>query len=107
MMMMMKKPVILVACVLMLSSLAVLASQSGSGPSECCFKFYTKRLPKDKVMSYKYVDPRCAKRSVIFVMKKGGEFCVDPSVQWVKNIIEDRDWTHNKLVNSTNSTESG
>ncbi|XP_070705824.1 C-C motif chemokine 4-like [Pempheris klunzingeri] len=91
--MMMKNSIILVTCLLLMSSVAVLASENGFGPVECCFSFHSTRLPKNKVVSYKYTDKRCLSQSaVIFKMKKGGVVCASPSVQWVKDIIKAKEW---------------
>ncbi|XP_044233377.1 C-C motif chemokine 13-like [Thunnus albacares] len=90
-MMMMKSSIILTACVVLLLSLTVEASQSSFGPDECCFKFYSKLLPKRKVMSYKYTDKMCPMEAALFTMKSGAVFCVDPSVEWVRNIIKMKD----------------
>ncbi|XP_073349396.1 C-C motif chemokine 4-like [Pagrus major] len=106
MMMMMNKPIILVACVLLFSSLAVLASEGSSAPTECCFDIYPHRLPKNGVVRFQYTDDRCAKKAVVITMKKGGVFCVDPSLQWVKNIIQAKEWIHTKRGNSSAPRES-
>ncbi|XP_070843849.1 C-C motif chemokine 14-like [Chaetodon trifascialis] len=99
MMMMMKKPIILMTCILLFSSLAVLASENSFSPDECCFDFYSTKLPKSKVVSYRHTDERCSKTAVVFTMKKGGAFCVDPSVDWVKNIMKAKDRARTTTVN--------
>ncbi|XP_076612870.1 C-C motif chemokine 14-like [Chaetodon auriga] len=98
MMMMMKKPIILMACILLLSSLAVLASEHSFSPDECCFAFYSTKLPKNKVVSYRHTDERCSKTAVVVTMKNGGMFCVDPSVDWVKNIMKAKKGVHARTV---------
>ncbi|XP_044026134.1 C-C motif chemokine 4-like [Siniperca chuatsi] len=94
MMMMMKNPIILVTCILLFSSLTVMASQASSGPDDCCFEFYPKRLPKNRVVRYKYTDPRCSKEAVIFTMISGAKLCTNPSEPWVQNIITAKEWDH-------------
>ncbi|XP_041814956.1 C-C motif chemokine 4-like [Chelmon rostratus] len=106
MMTMMKKPIILMTCVLLFSCLAVLASDNSFSPDECCFDFYSMKLPKNKVVSYKYTDVRCPKSAVILTMKRGGAFCVDPSLDWVKNIIKAKDGVRTKTVNSSGPRDS-
>ncbi|XP_034756427.1 C-C motif chemokine 4-like [Etheostoma cragini] len=88
MMMMMKNPVILVTCALLLSSLAVLAHQGSFGPNECCFQFVSSRLRKDRVLSYEYTDKRCSMEGVFFTMRNGAQMCADPALQWVKSLIK-------------------
>ncbi|XP_038581994.1 C-C motif chemokine 5-like [Micropterus salmoides] len=106
MMTMMKNPIILVTCVLLLSSLAVLASQSSFGPDDCCFQFFSKRLPKNRVMTYQYTDERCTNKAVLFTMRNHAKICVNPSEQWVKSIIETKQWIHIKTGNSSASEPS-
>ncbi|XP_020497725.1 monocyte chemotactic protein 1B [Labrus bergylta] len=86
-MMRMKKPVILVTCVLLLSTLTVLASENTYGPAVCCFQFIEKKLSKNRVLTYRYTNKQCPKKAVIFTMKNGKEFCANPAEQWVKDII--------------------
>ncbi|XP_030260392.1 C-C motif chemokine 5 [Sparus aurata] len=106
MLMMMKKPVVLVAFVVLVSSLAVLASDSSSAPTECCFEFFSRRLRTNNVVSYQYTDDRCAKKAVLFTMKRAcSVVCADPSLLWVKNIIHAKEWTHIKKGNSSESAE--
>ncbi|XP_039981654.1 C-C motif chemokine 5-like [Xiphias gladius] len=105
-MMMMKNPIILVACALLFSSLAVLASQNIFGPDKCCFAFISQPLPKKKVMSYKYTDQLCPMDGVLFTMLSAREICADPSVVWVKKIIEAKDRVQAKKVNSSVSKET-
>ncbi|XP_069014857.1 C-C motif chemokine 4-like [Embiotoca jacksoni] len=88
MMTMMKNPVILVTCILLFSTLTVLASQNGFGPKDCCFMFISHRLDKNKVVDFDYTDKMCSMESVLFTMKNGNKLCVDPSIQWVQNIIK-------------------
>uniref|UniRef100_A0A671X5H0 C-C motif chemokine n=1 Tax=Sparus aurata TaxID=8175 RepID=A0A671X5H0_SPAAU len=102
MLMMMKKPVVLVAFVVLVSSLAVLASDSSSAPTECCFEFFSRRLRTNNVVSYQFTDDSCAKKAVLFTMKRASSVvCADPSLLWVKNIIQAKEWTHIKKGNSS------
>ncbi|XP_018551582.1 C-C motif chemokine 4-like [Lates calcarifer] len=105
-MMMMKNPVVLVACTLLFSSLAVLASQSSFGPEECCFKFASKPLPKRKVISYKHTEDLCPMRGALFTMLSGTQICVDPEVLWVQNIMKAKDKLQAKNVTTSVPTES-
>ncbi|XP_029984666.1 C-C motif chemokine 3-like 1 [Sphaeramia orbicularis] len=103
MMMMMKKSVFLVICTLLFSSLAVFASQSIFGPEECCFNHVQKRLPKNNVQDYRWTDRKCAKESVILVMRKG-ELCADPTEEWVMRIIRDQDRKKERLRATATAT---
>nr|ACQ58688.1 C-C motif chemokine 14 precursor [Anoplopoma fimbria] len=90
-MMMMKNPMILMTCTLLFSPLAVLASQGSFAPDECCFRFFTNRLPKNKVANYMFTDEQCTNQGVLFTMNSGARICADPTVQWVQNLIKAKD----------------
>ncbi|XP_071335041.1 chemokine (C-C motif) ligand 38, duplicate 4 [Trachinotus anak] len=106
MMTMMKNPIMLVACTLLFSSLAVLASQNSFGPDKCCFAFVSKPLPKRRVVSYTNTDDLCPMKGVLFKMLNGNELCADPSVEWVTKIIEAKEKLLAKKVDSSVSKES-
>ncbi|XP_028253567.1 C-C motif chemokine 4-like [Parambassis ranga] len=105
MMLMKKNPTVLVTCILLLSSLTALAYESAFSPKGCCFKFYSKRLPKNKVLSYTHTDKLCSMEGVLFEMKEGKELCVDPNMQWVKNIIKAKNKLQSAKVISTTSVQ--
>ncbi|XP_029351868.1 monocyte chemotactic protein 1B-like [Echeneis naucrates] len=86
MMMMMKNPAVLVLCTVLISSLAILATQSTAGPDSCCFQFIAKPLSKKKVVSYTYTNMLCPVKAVVFKMASNHEICADPSQEWVKRI---------------------
>ncbi|XP_039873421.1 C-C motif chemokine 3-like [Simochromis diagramma] len=86
MMMMMKNPVILMACIVLLSSLVT--SDSTFGPEKCCFQFLHKRFPANRVTSFEYTDKRCAMEGVLLKTVGDKQLCADPTMQWVKKIIE-------------------
>ncbi|XP_054603855.1 C-C motif chemokine 5-like [Nothobranchius furzeri] len=88
MMMTMKNPVILATCVLIFSSLTILAHESEFAADVCCFHFYSKPLKEANVKSIRWTDNLCPKQGVLFSMKAGRDSCVDPSQRWVKEIME-------------------
>lgn len=76
--------------------------RGSSAPTECCFEFFSRRLRTNNVVSYQYTDDRCAKKAVLFTMKRASSVvCADPSLLWVKNIIQAKEWTHIKKGNSS------
>ncbi|XP_026174706.1 C-C motif chemokine 5-like [Mastacembelus armatus] len=105
MMMMMKNPIMLVACTLLFSSLAVLASNS-YGPDKCCFEFIANPLPRKRVVSYRYTDNLCPTEGVIFKMRAGAEICANPSAEWAKNIIKSKEDANAEKVNNSESEKS-
>ncbi|XP_027034684.1 C-C motif chemokine 4 homolog [Tachysurus fulvidraco] len=60
-------------------------AESESGPSQCCFRFQTHRVPVRLISVYHRTERQCPKPGVIFTLKTGRHFCADPEVQWVKN----------------------
>uniref|UniRef100_A0A8C5HVK9 C-C motif chemokine 4-like n=1 Tax=Gouania willdenowi TaxID=441366 RepID=A0A8C5HVK9_GOUWI len=80
----MKTLVIVLAFLLAFSSNTVLA-QNSFGPSTCCFFFKNGPLKKANVISYTYTSSLCSMDGVL----NGAEICVDPSMKWVKKIIEE------------------
>ncbi|XP_041662013.1 C-C motif chemokine 14-like [Cheilinus undulatus] len=88
--MMMKKQTIMLTCFLLLSALTVVEAMNYS-PSECCFAYCPIPLPKRGVLAYKHTNKQCPKKGILFKMKNGKEYCADPSEQWVKNIIAERE----------------
>uniref|UniRef100_A0A669DBS4 Chemokine interleukin-8-like domain-containing protein n=1 Tax=Oreochromis niloticus TaxID=8128 RepID=A0A669DBS4_ORENI len=83
--MMMKNRVILMACIVLLSSL--ITSDNTFGPDKCCFQFLHRRLPANRVASIEYTDKRCAMEGVLKTVT-GRQVCADPTMQWVKKILE-------------------
>ncbi|TNN27254.1 C-C motif chemokine 4-like [Liparis tanakae] len=96
MMMMMKNPVALMTCSLLFLSLAVPTYQGSFGPDECCFKFISTRLPRNKVVSHKFTDERCSMDGVFFTMMNGAKLCADPSEPWVEFLVKARERRSNQ-----------
>ncbi|XP_036003058.1 C-C motif chemokine 4-like [Fundulus heteroclitus] len=101
-MVMMKSPVTLATCLLLLSFL-VLQTQANFGPDECCFKFVPK-LPKRGVVSFRYTDSLCPMKGVLFTMKNGKEYCADPDQDWAKEIIKSKEKNQTKGVRDSTTT---
>ncbi|CAK6962556.1 C-C motif chemokine 3-like [Scomber scombrus] len=66
-------------------------NKDGFGPDECCFKHYPRVLGKKSVVSYKHTDKQCPTAGVLFTMRNGAQFCVNPSAEWVQKIIKAKD----------------
>ncbi|KAM4529208.1 uncharacterized protein V3H82_027383 [Fundulus diaphanus] len=103
-MVMMKSPVTLATCLLLLSSL-VLQTQAKFGPDECCFKFIPK-LTKRGVVSFRYTDAMCSMKGVLFTIKNGKEYCADPDQDWAKDIIKSKEKNQTKGVRHSTTTVS-
>uniref|UniRef100_A0A3B3DVG4 Chemokine interleukin-8-like domain-containing protein n=1 Tax=Oryzias melastigma TaxID=30732 RepID=A0A3B3DVG4_ORYME len=58
-------------------------------PHTCCFNFYQKKIPAHVVQSFRHTDEQCVMRGVIITMTNNKEICVDPSMEWVKKLVND------------------
>ncbi|XP_028857428.1 C-C motif chemokine 36.1 [Denticeps clupeoides] len=66
-------------------------ASNGSQPEECCFKFFPKKIPLNRVKSYVSTRPECSKDGVVFITQKNNRICADPGISWVKWIISKLD----------------
>ncbi|KAK6477226.1 C-C motif chemokine 22 [Huso huso] len=55
--------------------------------SSCCNNLMKVRLKKAKIERF-YHPHGCTRKDVVFVTKRGLQFCADPKEDWVKNIIK-------------------
>ncbi|XP_051573875.1 C-C motif chemokine 4 homolog [Myxocyprinus asiaticus] len=82
---------------LLIGLLVVTCLQSGvmgnnaKTPKECCFNYYERRIPPNKVDSYTETRSDCPKAGVIFTTKKPLRICVNPQLSWVKKIMQQID----------------
>ncbi|XP_005402962.1 PREDICTED: C-C motif chemokine 3 [Chinchilla lanigera] len=58
-------------------------------PSECCFSFISRQIPRNRVVYYYKTDSTCSMDAVIFLTKKGRHICANPSDPWVQDYIRD------------------
>ncbi|KAF4088684.1 hypothetical protein AMELA_G00057470 [Ameiurus melas] len=63
---------------------------SANGASECCFEFLKKPLPMANVVSYEETRSDCSVPGVILTTRKNLRVCADPEVDWVKQIIANK-----------------
>ncbi|XP_061565940.1 C-C motif chemokine 36.1 [Cololabis saira] len=82
---------ILLLCVLAAALLHTALANNGTGPDECCFKFYPRRLKKSIFATYHMTDHRCSKTGAILVTKKGRHICGDPNSSWVESVMKSLD----------------
>ncbi|XP_058249936.1 C-C motif chemokine 3-like 1 [Hemibagrus wyckioides] len=71
-----------------LQSFTTAQDQSANTQDQCCLGFQTKPIPVRVIASYEETDIRCSKPGVIFTLKNGGQRCGDPSVEWVKDRMD-------------------
>ncbi|XP_039742454.1 C-C motif chemokine 13-like isoform X1 [Pteropus medius] len=59
-----------------------------SALSSCCFMFSNKKIPGQRLKSYRITSSRCAQKAVIFRTKLGKDICVDAKKKWVQNYVK-------------------
>ncbi|KAK7170285.1 hypothetical protein R3I94_000497 [Phoxinus phoxinus] len=81
-------------CLCLIGLLALAFLQSGvlannaNMPEECCFNYYSRKIPIAKITSYIETRMECNKPAVILVTQKGRRICVNPGLSWVKNALK-------------------
>ncbi|XP_028821422.1 eotaxin-like [Denticeps clupeoides] len=84
----MKTFCLLAAAILLVALCSPALSQHSSGPSECCFDFYTKRIPVSRIQSFKVSHADCPKKGIILKTVKDVELCVNPADQSIQDLME-------------------
>ncbi|XP_072232318.1 eotaxin-like [Leuresthes tenuis] len=112
----MKTTYILLLCILGAALFSTAVCNNANEPDNCCFEFYPRKIRKNLINSYYMTDNRCPKTAAMlcfymkikhFILtmtstvpllclsfvteKKRSHICVDPSLSWVKNIMEGLD----------------
>ncbi|KAF7706835.1 hypothetical protein HF521_020089 [Silurus meridionalis] len=67
---------------------SITKAQNAKGAALCCFKFQNKPMKAANIRAFEKTRFDCTHRGVIFTTKKGIPICVDPAVDWVKQIIK-------------------
>uniref|UniRef100_A0A3P9KX29 C-C motif chemokine n=1 Tax=Oryzias latipes TaxID=8090 RepID=A0A3P9KX29_ORYLA len=84
----MKTACILLLCMLGAALFCTVSCNNAVGPENCCFKFYPKKIQKQRIDSYYLTDNRCAWSAVILRTKRGSKVCVNPNDDWVKEVTQ-------------------
>uniref|UniRef100_A0A8B9X851 C-C motif chemokine n=1 Tax=Bos mutus grunniens TaxID=30521 RepID=A0A8B9X851_BOSMU len=62
---------------------------STNTPTDCCFSFVSRQIPRKFVDDYYETSSQCSKPGIIFKTKRGRQVCADPSEDWVQEYIID------------------
>ncbi|KAF4012067.1 hypothetical protein G4228_004073 [Cervus hanglu yarkandensis] len=65
------------------------ASLGSITPTDCCFSFVSRQIPRKLVDDYYETSSQCSQPGVIFKTKRGRQVCADPSEDWVQEYITD------------------
>ncbi|XP_041754983.2 C-C motif chemokine 4 homolog [Coregonus clupeaformis] len=85
--------ILLLLCILGAALWSAALANNGNGPEECCFKYYTRKLPGQLIREYEMTRSDCPKRGVILVTRKSYRLCAnpdDPSIENIMKSIDDR-----------------
>ncbi|XP_029910073.1 C-C motif chemokine 3-like [Myripristis murdjan] len=53
-------------------------------PAECCFKFYTGKIPKKQIIDVKKTYTNCAESAFVVHTANGRQYCISQSVEWAQ-----------------------
>ncbi|KAL2093498.1 hypothetical protein ACEWY4_010810 [Coilia grayii] len=67
--------------------ISVSAALRATTPTTCCQDFWSSKIPAHKVKSYVKTSSDCPKKGLVFITAANKKFCVNPDLEWVKNIV--------------------
>ncbi|KAF4088666.1 hypothetical protein AMELA_G00057380 [Ameiurus melas] len=70
-----------------------------NGAAACCFEFHKRPFPAAKVVFYEETRSDCTLPGVFLTTKKGYRICADPEVDWVKQIIANKNLDKTQTTN--------
>uniref|UniRef100_A0A8C3YF08 C-C motif chemokine n=1 Tax=Catagonus wagneri TaxID=51154 RepID=A0A8C3YF08_9CETA len=58
-------------------------------PTDCCFTYLARAIPRERISSYYETSSQCTKPGIIFITKRNREICTNPGDTWVQEYIKD------------------
>ncbi|KAM9406906.1 C-C motif chemokine 3-like [Salvelinus alpinus] len=87
----MRSALILLLCVLGASLWSAALANNGNVPEECCFTYYSRKIPRKSIRDYEMTRSDCSKKGVILVTKKNFRFCANPDEPSIEKIMKSID----------------
>ncbi|XP_017657441.1 eotaxin isoform X2 [Nannospalax galili] len=74
------------------SSLTTQVLAQPAVPTACCFILTTKKIPTQRLESYRRItNSKCPQKAIVFMTKLGKEICADPKQKWVQDSMKHLD----------------
>uniref|UniRef100_A0A3Q2W8Q0 Chemokine interleukin-8-like domain-containing protein n=1 Tax=Haplochromis burtoni TaxID=8153 RepID=A0A3Q2W8Q0_HAPBU len=65
-----------------------------TAPGECCFHFFTERIPVKNIVSVTKTHSSCLEKAFVIHTAKGRRFCVGHSVTWAQDAFNKETSSH-------------
>uniref|UniRef100_A0A3Q4M4W4 C-C motif chemokine 4-like n=1 Tax=Neolamprologus brichardi TaxID=32507 RepID=A0A3Q4M4W4_NEOBR len=65
-----------------------------TAPGECCFHFFTERIPLKNIVSVTKTHSGCLEKAFVIHTARGKRFCVGHSVTWAQNAFNKETSSH-------------
>ncbi|NXS20662.1 CL3L1 protein, partial [Mystacornis crossleyi] len=59
-----------------------------TNPITCCFRYFSRPIPRSMISSAYRTSNSCSEPAVVLVTKKGMQVCADPEAGWVQKYLK-------------------